>query len=99
MTLDVMSQIKAALAAIPDPPKGLVEGLLLVTQEQYDALLDLADSEPLDYLPPQRSRLGDIQVVLVAPNWPVTLPSGRIAVCFDGSIYLVPAQGISPERH
>jgi hypothetical protein len=81
-----MAQVKSRPAI-----DALVDGFLLVTPKQLEALLKLVEKAPEPTFPP-RSTLGDIPVLMVSSNKPVTLPSGRVAVNALDTIYVLPGE-------
>jgi hypothetical protein len=87
-------EIKRIMAQIKSRPAidALVDGFLLVTPKQFDALRKLADDKPLGPTFPPRSPLGDIPVLVVGSNKPVNLPSGRVAVNALDTIYILPGE-------
>lgn len=94
-------EILAALALIEARPpiEGLVDGFLLVTPEQYEALVDYDREQWRREGCPNRERpnpIFGIPILIVELGHPATMPSGRIAVNAHGVIYVMPKPHLHP---
>jgi hypothetical protein len=70
------------------PVERVIDGFLLVTPEEHEMLTEFAVEES----DVRGSRFGDIPVLVVKPNEPLHLPSGRVAIYALGAIYVMPRE-------
>jgi len=100
---EIWAEINRIMGQIDSAPKTehLVDGFLLVTPQQYDALKKMGDDQYFEDIRrdmaglPSRNNptLGSVPVLVIYPNKPETLPSGRIAIYRPEmeAIYVMPA--------
>lgn len=93
MTSPVWQEIMMALATINAKPRDeLVDGFLLLTPEQHDALVKYDVDQWISQGRPNRSApnpMFTIPTLTIEPDQPIRLPSRRVAVNDNGTIYVV----------